>query len=355
MAYRPITDVWILARPKLRRGPDGEPNTYYGAYPAGFVERARALLGVTINDPVLHVCAGKVRDYPYLERAVGPRDGTVDLDPDLAPDFLLDVRNMGSSPGDLYPWPDSDGLVAEVRQDQDPGALWAGALVDRPYTAEDAMNYVPGAEALPDPNDLLKRSLSVVRPGGRVGFLDHYIPRPPKKVKGCDIKFVACIGVTVGFGNRMRAFTVFERVASNALLEHEPEAKSVPGTPQNPGDLPGTATVIMGGRHVAGPASTAPPPSDEPLTEPTPEQVEFVQRVVDGAELRKRLCRICWGKRDYPLPGDDVQPLPEAKCDGCGLKATLMPVSLLAPDREPEPTPEPEPVPEAADPMLDGF
>jgi hypothetical protein len=32
VSYRPITDVWILARPKVK---------YYGAYPNGFLERAR--------------------------------------------------------------------------------------------------------------------------------------------------------------------------------------------------------------------------------------------------------------------------------------------------------------------------
>jgi hypothetical protein len=35
------------------------------------------------------------------------------------------------------------------------------------------------------------------------------IPQPPKN----DVRFVACIGVMVGFNNRMRAFTVFEREA----------------------------------------------------------------------------------------------------------------------------------------------
>ena len=35
MGYRPITDLWFLARPKVK---------YYGAYPNGFLERARALL-----------------------------------------------------------------------------------------------------------------------------------------------------------------------------------------------------------------------------------------------------------------------------------------------------------------------
>jgi hypothetical protein len=56
MSFRPIADVWILARSKVK---------YFGAYPAGFLSRARDLLGVGINDQVLHVCAGKVRKYPY--------------------------------------------------------------------------------------------------------------------------------------------------------------------------------------------------------------------------------------------------------------------------------------------------
>lgn len=32
-SYRPICDLWILARPKVK---------YYGAYPNGFLERAAA-------------------------------------------------------------------------------------------------------------------------------------------------------------------------------------------------------------------------------------------------------------------------------------------------------------------------
>jgi hypothetical protein len=49
MTYRPISDEWILARPRLREGAK-----LFGAYPGGYLERARALLGVHINDPVLH-------------------------------------------------------------------------------------------------------------------------------------------------------------------------------------------------------------------------------------------------------------------------------------------------------------
>lgn len=178
-SYRPITDVWILARPKV---------AYYGAYPAGFLDRARALLGVTVEDPVLHVCSGKVRDYPF--RGLGPNDKTVDLDSDLAPDFVVDVRHDWA-----WPWNDNKP--------------WPAILMDPPYTETDAGRYRTGRETLPDAGQMVKTALAMVRPGGRVGILHYLIPRPPKTAR-----FVACIGVMVGFGNRMRAYSVFERPVS---------------------------------------------------------------------------------------------------------------------------------------------
>jgi hypothetical protein len=82
MSFRPIADTWILARSKVNR---------YGAYPSGFLGRARALLGVGAQDEVLHVCGGRVRDYPFS--GFGINDETLDLDPDVAPDFLHDARD----------------------------------------------------------------------------------------------------------------------------------------------------------------------------------------------------------------------------------------------------------------------
>lgn len=174
MSYRPITDVWILARPKVK---------YYGAYPSGFLERARSMLGVTIQDAVLHVCAGRVRDYPY--RGFGPHDKTLDLDPSVSPDFCQDARER---------LPANDAVP------------WDAVLIDRPYTTEDAAHYQPGAASLPPLNPLLRNALSVVRPGGCVGVLDYLVPRPPKTAR-----FVAVIGVWCGYDNRMRAYSVFRQ------------------------------------------------------------------------------------------------------------------------------------------------
>jgi len=178
MTYRPICDVWLLARSKV---------PYYGAFPAGFLGRARDLLGVGPEEAVLHVCSGRVKDYPY--RGLGPRDQTVDWDVSLAPDFVMDVRT------DLPRNPD-------MASDGD----WPALLIDRPYTADDAEHYAAGRKRLPNIHELLTRGLAITRPHGRVGILDYVIPRPPR-----GTRFVACVGIVVGFGNRGRFFTVFER------------------------------------------------------------------------------------------------------------------------------------------------
>lgn len=172
MSYRPICDVWLLARPKVK---------YYGSYPGGFLERARALLGVNINDPVLHVCGGKVREYPY-RGGFGPNDKTLDLDPALNPDFCQSAE----APLPVGPW--------------------AGILADPPYTEGDADHYAPTRTALPNPNVVLRNCLASVPVGGRVGVLHYVAPRPPKTAK-----FIALVAVFMGYGNRARFYSVFER------------------------------------------------------------------------------------------------------------------------------------------------
>jgi hypothetical protein len=192
MSYRPITDVWILARPKVK---------YYGAYPNGFLERARALLGVTPFDPVLHVCGGMARMYPAQPRGFGPNDQTLDLDPALKPDFI----QAATSSLPLY-----HQCVLETCRACGGGEQveWPALIADPPYTEADALKYVPGPAAFPSANLILKNMLAVVRPGGRVGMLHYVLPQPPRDKSA---RFVACIGVIVGFNNRMRVFSVFER------------------------------------------------------------------------------------------------------------------------------------------------
>jgi hypothetical protein len=185
MSYRPITDTWILARSKVK---------YYGSYPAGFLHRARHVLGVHINDPVLHVCSGHIKEYPY--RGLGPCDKTLDLDEDCHPDFLQDAREG-------YPMCPS-GLVSSAHF----APWWSGVMIDRPYSEEDADHYAPGRTKLPTANELVRNGIAVVPVGGRVGILDYVWPQPPK-----GSVEQAVITVVTGRNNRARLYTVFERMS----------------------------------------------------------------------------------------------------------------------------------------------
>jgi hypothetical protein len=185
--------VWILARPKVK---------YYGAYPNGFLERARALMGVSPFDRVLHVCGGRVRDYPAKPRGFGPNDRTLDLDPSLEPNYLRDARE---------PLPCCSYWREGVKYTEPchPANQWRAIMVDRPYSDNDADHYAPGSDKLPSANLLVKNAVAVLPIGGRVGILDYVLPQPPR----VGVRFVACVGVIVGFNNRMRVFSVFEREA----------------------------------------------------------------------------------------------------------------------------------------------
>jgi hypothetical protein len=187
MTYRPITDVWFLARAKLKGG-----RKFYGAYLGGFPERARALLGVQLHDPVLHVCGGLARFYPY-RGGFGPNDQTLDLDIDTAPDFLRDARlAFPTGPAGAHP--------------HDEHNTFRAYLIDPPYSEADAERYPPGAAAYPSPAKLVQNGIDALPVGGRVGLIHYALPRQPK-----PSKFIAAVAVYCGFNNRVRSFSVFER------------------------------------------------------------------------------------------------------------------------------------------------
>lgn len=180
MGFRPITDVWILARSKVK---------YFGAYPAGFLSRARDLLGTGIGDQVLHVCAGKVREYPY--RGFGEYDITMDLDSKLA-DIYGDARNRD----------DYQRAIEKHPQIQ-------GVLADPPYTTDFAGKYAPGPLFFPTADEIVKHSIEILPVGGRVGILSLHWPRYPKT----KARQIAVVAVYVGNGNLGRTFAVYERTA----------------------------------------------------------------------------------------------------------------------------------------------
>jgi len=141
-----------------------------------------------------------VRHYKYSKRAVGPNDKTLDLDPKLKPDFLQDARE---------PLPTKNEYRKKYQRKPEFNFLeyWDGILIDPPYTKKDAEHYKPGPDKLPNARSLIENSLKVVKPFGRVGLL-HYLSPSIKHAK-----LVAMIGVTMGFNNRIRVFTVYEKEA----------------------------------------------------------------------------------------------------------------------------------------------
>lgn len=173
--FRPITDTWFLAPSKVG---------YYGAYPNGFLQRARVLL-CRIDEPLLHVCSGMVHKYPGW--GYGSFDKRLDLDIDCEPDYLQDAR-------DKYPLLDT-------------GDQWPAILQDPPYTEEDADNYQVGRGVLPTCNQLLTRAWEVLRPGGKVGILHQLHPKGPAK----NARLAAVITIIQGQNQRARIFTVYEK------------------------------------------------------------------------------------------------------------------------------------------------
>lgn len=194
MSYRPITDVWFLARAKLKNG-----EKYYGAYLGGFPERARVAIGASLQEPVLHVCGGKARLYPYA-RGFGPKDKTLDIDPTLDPNFIQDARK---------PFPLAyDYRRSDFEHELPEQGLWPGILIDPPYSPEDANHYECGAEVYPSPNLLVKNALEVLPIGKKVGIIHYIVPQCPK-----NAKFVFFASVVCGFNNRVRGFSVYERIS----------------------------------------------------------------------------------------------------------------------------------------------
>lgn len=174
---RPITDTWILARPKVK---------YYGSYPSGFVRRARALLGIGWEEPILHVCSGRVREYAkFFRDSIGPNDKTLDVRTDLGddhPDYVLDVTKDPIPTG------------------------FAAILTDPPYTPQDALQYGPAA--CPTSTGLMLACLQAVGVGDRVGMLHYEWPGCPDWARE-----VAVVGVPMGRKQRIRQYTVMERRA----------------------------------------------------------------------------------------------------------------------------------------------
>ena len=171
-SYRPICDTWILARPKGQR--------IYGAFPSGFYWRMRAML----PGYLCHLCSGSLGPTDDANAIFVDKNRPEWAEAPVDPDFI-----QGNATRTAF----ADGVFDAV-------------MIDPPYSPEDAVEY---GHDYPEPKDLLREAWRIVRPGGRVGFLHYLFPRPPVK----DCRLVATISVLMGYGNRIRLFTVFEKPA----------------------------------------------------------------------------------------------------------------------------------------------
>lgn len=174
MASRPITDLWILARPKVK---------YYGAYPNGFLERAIPAIGASTHDAVLHVCGGHAKRYPnrkWVRKAV-----TLDIDEKLRPTFCGDARD-----------PD---LWRKI-----PRNLLRHVLIDPPYSDEDAKHY--RHQECPRIGTIMNVASQFLPRGSTIGVLHYYWPRPPE-----GFRQVMLAAVVMGYYNKARCFGVFQK------------------------------------------------------------------------------------------------------------------------------------------------
>ncbi|MCZ8345140.1 MAG: hypothetical protein O9346_01875 [Leptospiraceae bacterium] len=212
MAVRPITDYWILARCK---------HGYFGGYPAGFLERARYLLGCTNNDVVAHIPGGMAHNYNGAGgmplSGYGENDYRIDINPDCEPEVLMDVRKLKDCFFNGYTIDFTRATKSGNGRYQDQPK---GILIDRPYTQEYANRYNKDGDIIfPNLNELVRESLRLVAPGGRVGVLDYQTPIS-RHVGG---KCLARIAVDCGDGLNIRIFSVWIKLeeANNLTLNKE--------------------------------------------------------------------------------------------------------------------------------------
>ena len=145
---------------------------YYGGYPAGYLRRVKALFPDKKN--ILHLFSGKV------DTAVFPGH-TVDCNPDMAPNYLVDAHDLSGVPLANY------DLI----------------LADPPYSVEDCEHY---GTPMVNRNKIVK-ALTPCKPGTHLVWLDQVLPMYRKDTW----EKVATIGMSKSTNHRFRIVTIFRR------------------------------------------------------------------------------------------------------------------------------------------------
>ena len=162
-----IVGTWIMGNDYRVK------SEYYGGYPAGYLRRIKALF--PDKQRVLHLFSGRV------DKTVMPGD-TVDVNPDLAPDYVDDAQTLERVPLESY------DLV----------------LADPPYSVEDCERY---QTTMVRRNKVMAALGARLTPGCHVVWLDQVLPMY-RKDQFC---LEAVVGMVKSTNHRFRVVTVFKR------------------------------------------------------------------------------------------------------------------------------------------------
>lgn len=169
-----IVGTWIMGNDYRVK------SEYYGGYPAGYLRRIKALF--PDKQRVLHLFSGRV------DKSVMPGE-TVDVNFELAPDYLDDAQTLERVPLEQY------DLV----------------MADPPYSVEDCERY---QTTMVKRNKVMAALGARLTPGCHVVWLDQVLPMY-RKDQFC---LEAVIGMVKSTNHRFRVVTVFKRHNTQADL-----------------------------------------------------------------------------------------------------------------------------------------
>lgn len=162
-----IVGTWIMGNDYRVK------SEYYGGYPAGYLKRVKALFPDKVR--VLHLFSGRV------DKSIISGD-TVDLNPELSPDFVDNAQTLVHVPLKDY------DLV----------------LADPPYSVEDAEHY---QTPMVKRNAVMKTLGSRMTLGTHVVWLDQVLPMWKKT----EFDLTGAIGMWKSTNHRFRGISIFEK------------------------------------------------------------------------------------------------------------------------------------------------
>lgn len=147
---------------------------FYGGYPAGYLRRIKALF--PDKKEVLHLFAGKVDTAAFPGK-------TVDIRPDLKPDYLDDAHTLTKVPLTIF------DLV----------------MADPAYSKEDTLHY---GTPMIQRNRVMRTLGKGLSSGCHIVWLDQVLPMYRKDEFAVD----AYIGMVKSTNHRFRVITIFRKL-----------------------------------------------------------------------------------------------------------------------------------------------